>query len=499
MSAGFLIAIDNGTTGSRIFCYGTDGRVICSVYREFTQFFPKPGWVEHDADEIWAGVRALLGEALAKGGLDPKKALGIGITNQRETIVIWDRKTGRPIHHAIVWQCRRTAERCKVLKEAGNEAVVRAKTGLVIDAYFSATKIEWLLDNVPGARSRALQGELAAGTIDSWLLFCLTGEHKTEHTNASRTNLYNIREKAWDPELLTLFGKIPAALLPEVKRSGAPFGTTRSVEGLPDGIPVLAMLGDQQAATFGQLCVNPGEAKNTYGTGCFLIFNTGQEFIISKAGLLTTLACDAHGDACFALEGGVFIGGAVVQWLRDFMRFFARAEETEELVNELSEEDEDTTVLVPAFVGLGAPYWDSNARGAVFGLTRDTSPQQITRAALKSIALQSADLVAAMEMDTGRSMPTLRVDGGAAANNYLMQFQADILARPVERPQNIDTTALGAAYLAGIQAGIWSSAEELRRHESAPDRFVPAMAADRRARELVYWKKAVGRVQNWLE
>ena len=499
MSADFLISIDNGTTGSRVFCYGTDGRVICSVYREFTQYFPKPGWVEHDADEIWTGIRELLGEALTKGGLDPKRALGIGITNQRETTVIWDRKTGRPLHHAIVWQCRRTAERCRELKAAGHEDLVRAKTGLVVDAYFSATKIEWLLNNVPGARSRAEKGELATGTIDSWLLFCLTGEHRTEHTNASRTNLYNIQTKSWDPELLTLFGGIPMALLPEVMRSGAAFGQTRAVGTLPDGIPVLAMLGDQQAATFGQLCVNAGEAKNTYGTGCFLIFNTGQEFLISKAGLLTTLACDARGDVCYALEGGVFIGGAVVQWLRDFMRFFARAEETEDLVSELSEEEEDNVVLVPAFVGLGAPYWDSDARGAVFGLTRDTSPQQITRAALKSIALQSADLVTAMEQDTGRQMPVLRVDGGATANNYLMQYQADILGRPVERPQNIDTTALGAAYLAGIQAGVWGTAEDLRSRESKPDTFTPKMAPDRRGRELLYWKKAVGRVQNWLE
>ncbi len=499
MSDEFLIAIDNGTTGSRVFCYRTDGRVISSVYREFTQYFPKPGWVEHDALEIWTGIRTLLGEAIAKGGLDPKKAIGIGITNQRETTVLWDRSTGRPIHHAIVWQCRRTADRCRALREAGHEEMVRRKTGLVLDAYFSATKVEWLLENVAGARARAEKGELAVGTIDSWVLFCLTGEHRTEHTNASRTNLYNIEKKSWDSELLELFGKIPRAVLPEVLRSGAEFGRTRGVGTLPDGIPVLAMLGDQQAATFGQLCVNPGEAKNTYGTGCFLIFNTGQEFLISKAGLLTTLACDSRGDVCYALEGSVFIGGAVVQWLRDFLRFFARAEETEELVKELKDETDDTVVLVPAFVGLGAPYWDSSARGAVFGLTRDTSPQQITRAALKSIALQSADLVNAMEQDTGRRMPALRVDGGATANNYLMQFQADILNKPVERPQNVDTTALGAAYLAGIQAGIWKNADDLRRHESAPTRFLPAMTEDRRSRELMYWRKAVSRVQGWLE
>lgn len=499
MSEDFIISIDNGTTGSRVFCYRTNGQVIASAYREFKQIFPKPGWVEHDAEEIWTGIRTLLAEAITKAKLDPNRALGIGITNQRETTVIWDRATGRPIHNAIVWQCRRTAERCKQLKAAGHEESVRARTGLVIDAYFSATKIEWLLENVSGARGRAEKGQLAAGTIDSWLLFCLTGEHRTEHTNASRTNLYNIEKKAWDPELLKLFGDIPASLLPDVLRSGSDFGKTRGVGTVPDGIPVLSMLGDQQAATFGQLCVNPGEAKNTYGTGCFLIFNTGQEFLISRSGLLTTLACDTNGDVCYALEGGVFIGGAVVQWLRDFMRFFARAEETEELVNEIKDTADDAVVLVPAFVGLGAPYWDSSARGAVFGLTRDTSPQQITRAALKSIALQSADLVAAMEKDTGKRMPALRVDGGASANNYLMQFQADILGKPVERPKNIDTTALGAAYLAGIQAGIWKNADDLRKNESAPDRFDPAMPAAERERELAYWKKAISRVQGWLD
>ena len=497
MSKDFLIAIDQGTTGSRIFCFDTSGNVITSVYQEFTQHFPHPGWVEHDADEIWDGIVTLLEEAIEKGKLDPKNALGIGITNQRETTVIWDRKNGKPIHNAIVWQCRRTTDICKKVKDTGLESTVRKKTGLVIDAYFSGTKIQWLLENVNGIRKRAENGELAAGTIDSFLLYKLTGEHATEYTNASRTLIYNIEKKEWDNDLLEIFGKIPASLLPEVKPTRAQFGVTSGVKTLPDGIPVLSMVGDQQAAMFGQLCVNPGQAKNTYGTGCFLLFNTGDQFLISKSGLLTTLACDNTGNVCYALEGSVFIAGAVMQWLRDYMKFFSDASQTDNIISNLN--DDDSVILVPAFVGLGAPHWDMNARGAIFGLTRDTSQAQIIRGALKSIALQSLDLVIAMETDTGKKMSGLRVDGGATANEFLMQYQANILNRPVERPSNIDTTAIGAAYLAGIEAGLWKDASELLKLQTDRMVFKPDMDEKTRSREIKYWRKAIERVKEWEE
>ncbi len=493
----FIIAIDQGTTGSRVFCFDEQGKVLSSAYREFTQHFPKPGWVEHDANEIWNGVRDLIGVALKTGNLNAKDAAGIGITNQRETAVIWDRATGEPIHNAIVWQCRRTAGACDQLKAAGHEDLVRKKTGLVIDAYFSGTKFAWILDHVSGARGRAEKGELAAGTIDAWLLYKLTGQHATDYTNASRTMLYNIESKAWDAELCKLLN-VPQAILPEVKASRARYGVTRGGGALPEGIPVLAMIGDQQAALFGQLRVEAGQAKNTYGTGCFLLFNTGDQFLISKNGLLTTLACDAEGQVCYSLEGAVFIGGAVIQWLRDFMKFFGAAPESEQIIADIRD-DQDEIVFVPAFAGLGAPYWDQQARGAIFGLTRDTDPARITRAALQSIALQSCDLVRAMEQDTGETMDLLRVDGGASANNYLLQYQADILGTAVVRPGNVDTTALGSAYLAGMEAGIWPKLEDLQKLQSDRTRFEPQMADDRRDHELKYWKKAVERVRGWVE
>jgi glycerol kinase len=497
MAKPFIISIDQGTTGSRVFCFDESGSVISSAYREFTQHFPKPGWVEHDASEIWSGVCSLLAEALSKGGLDAKNAAGIGITNQRETCLIWDKKTGEPVHHAIVWQCRRTSDFCEDLKKRGLADTVRSRTGLVIDAYFSGTKLRWFLENVPGLRARAEKGEVMAGTIDTWILYKLTGEWKTDYTNASRTLLYNIEKKAWDDDLLKLL-QVPRAILPEVQASRSKFGTTKNVPGLPDGVPVLSIAGDQQAALFGQLCVKPGQAKNTYGTGCFLLFQTGNKFLISKSGLLTTLAVDEKGGVSYALEGSVFIGGAVIQWLRDFMKFFGNARETEEIIRNIKD-DEDHVVFVPAFAGLGAPHWDMQARGAVFGLTRDTDPARITRAALKSIALQSLDLVRAMEKDTGERLPSLRVDGGATANHYLMQFQSDILDAPVERPQNVDTTALGVAYLAGMEAGIWNNVDDLLKLQSDRTFFRPAMGAERRAREIRYWNKAVDRVKNWVD
>ncbi|MCB1309132.1 MAG: glycerol kinase GlpK [Leptospiraceae bacterium] len=494
----FVISIDQGTTGSRVFCFNKKGQVIASEYREFTQHFPRPGWVEHDAEEIWKGVTVLLKKALKKGKLKAKDCVGIGITNQRETTVVWDRNTGKPIHNAIVWQCRRTAARCEELKKQGHEELVRSRTGLVIDAYFSGTKIEWILNQVSGARDRAAKGELCAGTIDAWLLFKLTdgAAFATDYTNASRTMLYNIEKKEWDSELLAMLN-IPTAILPEVKDSRAPYGTTRNVPDFADGVPVLALIGDQQAALFGQLRVNPGEAKNTYGTGCFLLFNTGDEFLISRSGLITTLACNDQGRVCYALEGAVFIGGAVVQWLRDYMQFFNDAAKSEKMA--IKAEGADDVVFVPAFVGLGAPHWNQNARGAIFGLSRDTSPASITRAALKSIAMQSYELVTAMEADTGKKMDLLRVDGGATANDFLLQFQADILGTAVERPANVDTTALGSAYLAGLEAGFWQDVNELLQLQSDTTTFQPKMEDDRRQREIRFWKKAVERAKDWAE
>ncbi len=496
MNQNYIIAIDHGTTGSRVFCFDEKGEVLSSSYREFTQHFPRPGWVEHDPEEIWAGIKFLIQDAINKKDLSPKNAIAIGITNQRETVVVWDKVTQKPIYKAIVWQCRRTSDLCEDLKQKGYENLIRNKTGLVIDAYFSGTKIKWILDNVEGARDLAKNGRLQAGTMDSWLLYKLTGEHKTDYTNASRTMIYNIKDKKWDEELLELL-TIPKNILPEVLPSRAYFGKTKDIQILPDGIPVYALIGDQQSALFGQLCVNSGEAKNTYGTGCFLLFNTGNEFIISNSGLLTTLACNKDGNPAYALEGAVFIAGAVVQWLRDYMKFFSNAKETEDLIKNIK--DDDDVVVVPAFVGLGAPHWDMKARGAIFGLTRDTTPAKITRAALKSIAFQTYDLVSAMEKDTGKKLPYLRVDGGATSNHYLMQFQADILNRRVERPKNIDTTAAGSAYLAGIQAGLWKDADELSQWIQDRTIFEPKMTEEERKKQLSYWHKGVDRVKNWIE
>jgi glycerol kinase len=497
MDRAFLISIDQGTTGSRVFCYDTDGRVISSSYREFTQHFPKPGWVEHDAEEIWSGVVDLLGEAIQRGGLQAKDALGIGITNQRETVVLWDRATGHPVHRAIVWQCRRTADICEALKREGHEPAIRRITGLRIDPYFSGTKIRWILDAHPELAGRAARGELAAGTIDSFLLYKLTGEFATDFTNASRTMLFNIRTREWDPEMIALLG-VPMSLLPPAFPSRHRYGVTKSIRSLPDGVPVLAMVGDQQGALFGQLCVEPDEIKNTYGTGCFLLKNTGSRFVQSDSGLLTTLACDAKGMPVFALEGSVFIGGAALQWLRDSLRFFADASETEEIIGELSEEPDDL-VFVPAFAGLGAPYWDMKARGGLFGLTRDTTPAHIVRAAVKSIALQTYDVVLAMERDTGTGITELRVDGGAAKNGYLLSFQAGILNHDVIRPEDVDTTALGAAYLAGIEAGVWGDAMELKKIKRDGARFSPSMDERTREFEIRKWKKGIERVRNWKE
>jgi len=494
----YIIGIDAGTTGIRTYCFDSKGKVISSAYQEFKQFYPKPGWVEHDPEEIWNKTEKLISEAIRKGNLHPKDAVTIGITNQRETAVIWERKSGKPIYKAIVWQCRRTSEICNGLKKQSLESTFRNKTGLVLDAYFSGTKVQWILDNVKGARLKAEKGELQFGTIDSWLLYKLTGkkEHKTDHTNASRTLLFNIQSKEWDEELCKILN-VPRSILPETHNSKHLFGFTSGVKGIPDGIPISSLVGDQQGALFGQLCTDVGEAKNTYGTGCFLLFNVGPEFRISSQGLLTTLALGKNGETVYCLEGSVFIGGAVVQFLRDNLEFFEYSKDSERLVQSLKTKDE--IVFVPAFAGLGAPHWDQEARGAIFGLSRDTTPAQITRAALKAIALQSYELAHAMEKETGKALKFLRVDGGATANKWLMQYQADVLGTKVIRPSNVDTTVLGAAYLAGLERGFYDSVESLKKQETKNTIFIPKMKKDERELEIQRWNQAVDRVKTKSE
>ncbi|MCG6152222.1 glycerol kinase GlpK [Leptospira bandrabouensis] len=491
---GYIIGIDAGTTGIRTFCFNDKGKVISSAYQEFKQFYPKPGWVEHDPEEIWVKTQKLISQAIKNGKLNPKDAVAIGITNQRETSVVWDKKTGKPVYNAIVWQCRRTSDICKDLKKQSLESNFRNKTGLVLDAYFSGTKIQWILDNVKGARAKAEKGELLFGTIDTWLLYKLTGhkEHKTDHTNASRTLLFNIQTKEWDEELCEIL-RVPMSMLPKAYNSKNLFGFTSSVKSLPDGIPISSLVGDQQGALFGQLCTEPGEAKNTYGTGCFLLFNVGDEFRISNQGLITTLALGPEGKTVYCLEGSVFIGGAVVQFLRDNLEFFEYSKDSEKLVKAIKTKDD--LVFVPAFAGLGAPHWDQEARGAIFGLSRDTTPAQITRAALKAIALQSYELANAMEKETGKPLKFLRVDGGATSNAWLMQFQADILGTKVIRPQNVDTTVLGAAYLAGLERGFFKSVASLRKEETKTTQFLPKMKESERKEEIDKWNWAISRVK----
>lgn len=491
MAKPFIITIDQGTTGSRVFLISERGEVLSSAYEEFTQYFPRAGWVEHNPDEIWASIERLLGKALDTAGLKATDAAAIGITNQRETTIVWEKSSGKPIHPAIVWQCRRTAEYCEQLKKEGRAELFRQKTGLVLDAYFSGTKIKYILDNVAGARARAQKGELLFGTIDTFLLNRLTGEHKTDYTNASRTLLFNIHERQWDRELCEILS-VPPTMLPAPQASSSFFGKTRALRTLPDGIPVYSLIGDQQSALYGQLCHNPGEAKNTYGTGCFVVMNLGDKFLQSKNGLITTLACDSWGKPVYALEGSIFIGGAVIQWLRDKMHFFDDSGKSESLAK--SAADESDVVFIPAFAGLGAPYWDQNARGAILGLTRDTTAGQITQAALKAIALQSYDVIAAMQIDSGLRLPMLKVDGGATRNQYLMEFQAGLLGAPVVVPRNAETTILGAAYLAGLGVGVWKSPDELATLNPPAATYHPVMAATQRERELRLWKDGIERV-----
>jgi glycerol kinase len=491
----YILALDQGTTSSRAILFDEDGTIAAVAQHEFEQLYPQPGWVEHDPMEILTSQMSCAVEALGTIGARPRDVAAIGITNQRETAIVWERETGKPIHPAIVWQDRRTAPFCKELEERGLGDTVSAKTGLVLDPYFSATKVKWILDNVEGARARAERGELAFGTVDSWLIWHLTSgqRHVTDMTNASRTLLFNIVKGEWDAELLEIFG-VPRSMLPEVVWSSERVGEVTTSLGLA-GAPIAGIAGDQQAALFGQLCWSAGEAKNTYGTGCFLLQNVGTEFVRSKHRLITTLAASAQKRLEYALEGSIFIGGAVVQWLRDNLKLIGSSGEVEALA--ASVPDSGGVVFVPAFVGLGAPHWDPHASGTLIGLGRGTKPGHIARAALEAIAFQVADVLDAVESETGTPLGALRVDGGAAVNDLLMQFQADVLGVPVVRPQVTETTALGAAYLAGLATGFWASPEELRAKRHGDERFAPRMEARERKERRALWEKAVERSKRW--
>jgi glycerol kinase len=499
MSASYILSLDQGTTSSRAILFDINGQIRQIAQKEFTQHYPKPGWVEHDAEEIWSSQYGVLAEVLAKSNLTTRDIAAIGITNQRETVVVWERASGRPIHRAIVWQDRRTAEYCDELKAQGMGRLIAERTGLVIDAYFSATKLKWILDHVPGARARAEKGELAFGTIDSWLVWKLTtGKlHITDTTNASRTLLFNIHSGQWDADLLRLFD-IPAAILPAVRASSELYGHTDSIAAPGSvGIPIAGIAGDQQAALFGQLCTQPGMVKNTYGTGCFLLMNTGTKAVASSNQLITTIAWTRGGRTEYALEGSIFIAGAVVQWLRDGLHFIRQSQEVEALAAEV--EDTGGVYCVPAFAGLGAPHWNQYARGGLFGMTRGTTKAHIARAALESIAYQTYDVLKAMEADSGIVLKELRVDGGATANNLLMQFQADILQVPVVRPVVTETTALGAAYLAGLGVGYWSSEEDIRQQWAQDRRFEPGMDKAHAGQLLGGWRRAVKAAIAWAD
>ena len=491
----YILALDQGTTSSRSILFDRSGTTVAQVSKEFRQIYPQPGWVEHDPVEIWESQLSTLRELMSRAGASAGEIAAVGITNQRETTIVWDRSSGQPIHNAIVWQCRRTAPICEELKAQGLEERIREKTGLVIDAYFSGTKIKWILDNVEGARERAENGELCFGTVDSWLIFKLSGgrSHVTDISNASRTMLFNIREKRWDPEILDILG-IPQTMLPEVRPSGGLFGELDEAI-LGRAIPIAGAAGDQQAALFGQGCFEKGLAKNTYGTGSFLLMNTGSEAVVSKEGLLTTVAWGIDGRIDYALEGSVFITGAAVQWLRDEMKLIDSAAETEAIA--VSIDDSGGVYFVPAFAGLGAPYWDMYARGTIVGLTGGTGRAHIVRATLESIAFQVKDLIAAIEADSGIKLKELRVDGGAVGNAFLMQFQADMLGVPVVVSKVAETTALGAAYLAGLTVGFWKDQDEISSHWQEGIRYEPLM--DKGKADCLYagWKRAVERAKGW--
>ena len=489
----YILALDQGTTSSRAILFDSEQNIVGISQKEFTQFYPREGWVEHDAMEIWSSQYAVMMEVIAQSGVSPEDVAAIGITNQRETTILWDKTTGRPIHNAIVWQCRRTAEIVDQLIADGLGDHIRSVTGLIPDAYFSGTKIKWILDHVEGAREKAKRGEILFGTVDSWLLWKLTGGavHATDVTNASRTMLFDIRRLDWDDTLLQALD-IPRAMLPQVRSSSEIYGYA-DIQGIR--VPIAGMAGDQQAALFGQTCFNPGDAKNTYGTGCFLLMNTGSTPCESKNGLLTTIAIGLDGGVQYALEGSVFVGGAVIQWLRDEMRFFTESRDAEYYAQKVP--DNGGVYLVPAFTGLGAPYWDMYARGVLVGLTRGTRREHIIRAAQESIAYQVADLVHAMESDTGVPLTQLKADGGASRDLFLMQFQADIIDREVRRPAIRETTALGAAYLAGLATKVWQNTDEIRQLWMCDTTFAPRMEAAERERLMAGWHKAVGRSRDW--
>ncbi|WP_092590296.1 glycerol kinase GlpK [Acidaminobacter hydrogenoformans] len=492
----YLLALDQGTTSSRAVLFDTQGRIVSMAQKDFKQYYPQPGWVEHDPSELWGTQLGVAQEVLEKTGVSPSEVAALGITNQRETTLVWERETGKPVYPAIVWQCRRTAQLCEAVKRAGHEAYIRTATGLVVDAYFSATKIRWILDEVPGAREKAQRGELCFGTVDTWLIYNLTRGrvHATDVSNASRTLLFNLDTLAWDSHLLEIFD-IPESMMPEIRPSAGLFGwTDPSVFG---GIQlqISGVAGDQQAALFGQRCFEPGEAKNTYGTGCFILMNTGNQRVVSESGLLTTVAWGLkEGKATYALEGSIFIGGAAVQWLRDELQLIRTAPESEEIARRV--EDTGGVYVVPAFTGLGAPYWDMYARGAIVGLTRGSGRDQIVRATLEAIAYQTRDVVEAMSGDAGMPLCALKADGGATGNEFLMQFQADLLGVSLDRPEVMESTALGAALLAGLGAGVYGSLEEIKALNANAKHFEPHMEAARRDALYAGWRRAVKQVRS---
>ena len=498
MDRKYIMALDQGTTSSRAILFDKEGNIVATSQKEFTQFYPKVGWVEHNPMEIWGSQSGVMREVLETNSIRPEEVCAIGITNQRETTIVWEKSTGKPVYNAIVWQCRRTSEICDELKEKGYEKLIKDKTGLILDAYFSATKIKWILDNIEGAREKAENGELLFGTVDTWLIWNLTrGKvHVTDYTNAARTMLYNIKELKWDDEILEILD-IPKSMLPDVKPSSYIYGHTD--EGMLSGaqIPIAGCAGDQQAALFGQTCFEEGSAKNTYGTGCFMLMNTGENIVESKHGLLTTIAWGVDGKVEYALEGSIFIGGASIQWLRDELRVLYDAKQSEFYAN--SVKDTNGVYVVPAFAGLGAPYWDMYARGAIMGLTRGANRAHLVRATLESIAYQVKDVLNAMQEDSGLKLKDLRVDGGASSNNFLMQFQSDILDVNIDRPKVVETTALGAAYLAGLAVEFYNNKDEIKKSWIIDREFIPNMSDDKR--NLLYkgWKKAVSRSLLWAK
>ncbi len=495
--AGYVMALDAGTTSNRSILFNEKGEICSVAQKEFTQYFPKPGWVEHDANEIWSSQLGVAVEAMNKIGASAEDIAAIGITNQRETAIVWDKHTGEPVYHAIVWQCRRTAEYCDELKEKGYTEMFRKKTGLIIDAYFAGTKIKWILDHVEGAREKAKKGELLFGTVETWLIWKLTkgAVHVTDYSNASRTLLFNINTLEWDKEILDIMG-IPEAMLPKALPSSCVYGHADS-SFLGGAIPIAGAAGDQQAALFGQTCFRPGDAKNTYGTGCFLLMNTGEKPVFSKNGLVTTIAWGLDGKVYYALEGSIFVAGAAIQWLRDEMRLIDSAMDSEYMAKKVN--DTNGCYVVPAFTGLGAPHWDQYARGTIVGLTRGVSKYHIIRATLESIAYQVNDVLNAMKADSKIALSALKVDGGASANDFLMQTQADIINAPVKRPQCIETTAMGAAYLAGLAVGYWKDKEEVVKNWAMDREFTPQIEEDTRAKKIKGWEKAVKYAYGWAK